>query len=661
MPSPPPPPQRASSMRVVSRASGSRTRLQSTGSMIVHSDSEDEADGSETQPETLPQPAVESGPATRTRKAKEGQLRLGVGRPIAAGGSGARAVTKSVSTAKGRRGKSSRSLKPVEDTILEEEPQTSSRLPSPPIAGPSKPSRHPPQPAADAKRRSSPPVNVGYSRDEIQAVMQAQMLPLQEMVLALQTEMHEQSIAHTAEVNALTQRLNDTTADVQACRQQSATIELLSATVTQLQAELGRLRRSRSLDPPREPMSMSTPVSIPTTPPHHESSFPAPDSRHIGPPGHLEVNRRSRSGRPSPAFEYPPPPARSPSKHQRPDGSTTLGKRQRSTDSSHATGIVEAGREVDMSDDELRKVVLRPSRKRAKTEAEGVDELEQSQTLLSPIAGPSTSRLDDQTQVEEEMANEEASEDTRTGRPSRFDVFAGPEELSPSAEAVLDGDDDIFTDRDFDFFDSAAHLHGSGSGPKTSSAHASENQPFTFTFPGVSHHPITSTPAASGTISTTPDSPIVNNFPYPEPPHSPSPAPVPRATQMQRLERVGGRLDRHDAFRPFAGPSESRNPSGSSTAGTHESGINPTTLLRTPPTLSSILDLDHEGEGMRRKPSSNDIGTGLGMTTMPMRVDETPAGPVKRTMYGTELDNDTRFGDFGVEGVATGFWPGGKY
>jgi hypothetical protein len=31
---------------------------------------------------------------------------------------------------------------------------------------------------------------------------------------------------------------------------------------------------------------------------------------------------------------------------------------------------------------------------------------------------------------------------------------------------------------------------------------------------------------------------------------------------------------------------------------------------------------------------------------------------VKKTMYGTELDGDSRFGDFGVEGVASGFWAG---
>ena len=49
-------------------------------------------------------------------------------------------------------------------------------------------------------------------------------------------------------------------------------------------------------------------------------------------------------------------------------------------------------------------------------------------------------------------------------------------------------------------------------------------------------------------------------------------------------------------------------------------------------------------------------GAGMaGYVPLPVASEETPAA---RTMYGTELDTDTRFGDFGVEGVATGFWAG---
>ena len=60
----------------------------------------------------------------------------------------------------------------------------------------------------------------------------------------------------------------------------------------------------------------------------------------------------------------------------------------------------------------------------------------------------------------------------------------------------------------------------------------------------------------------------------------------------------------------------------------------------------------------RRTVSSTEVGLQLGMSgTLPLP-PETPGGQMKRTMYGTELESDTRFGDFGVEGVASGFWAG---
>jgi hypothetical protein len=52
------------------------------------------------------------------------------------------------------------------------------------------------------------------------------------------------------------------------------------------------------------------------------------------------------------------------------------------------------------------------------------------------------------------------------------------------------------------------------------------------------------------------------------------------------------------------------------------------------------------------------LGVGLpGIVPLPLPPD-TPDQPIKRTMYGTELEGDSRFGDFGVEGVAMGFWTG---
>lgn len=58
----------------------------------------------------------------RTRKAKDTQTRLGVGRPIAAGGTGARVPTKSVSVSRGSRQiKKSRNVtkRPFEECIAE--------------------------------------------------------------------------------------------------------------------------------------------------------------------------------------------------------------------------------------------------------------------------------------------------------------------------------------------------------------------------------------------------------------------------------------------------------------------------------------------------------------------------------------------------------------
>lgn len=76
-----------------------------------------------------------------------------------------------------------------------------------------------------------------------------------------------------------------------------------------------------------------------------------------------------------------------------------------------------------------------------------------------------------------------------------------------------------------------------------------------------------------------------------------------------------------------------------------------------------------QGQGTstsRPQSTSNEVAVGLGLTAVragsSTSSESTPtdAQPMKRTMYGTELDGDTRFGDFGVEGVASGFWAGGR-
>ncbi|KAG1773189.1 hypothetical protein EDD22DRAFT_859358 [Suillus occidentalis] len=132
----------------------------------------------------------------------------------------------------------------------------------------------------------------------------------------------------------------------------------------------------------------------------------------------------------------------------------------------------------------------------------------------------------------------------------------------------------------------------------------------------------------------------MGTFPHPEPPTSPSPAnnvDRPHSRQSERLGIFGHR-------RGSSGTT-GRSGSGGSTGG-QESGINPSMWAG----------------GMQRQPSSNEVASGLGLTILRTAATEegTPIPPARRTMYGTELEGDTRFGDFGVEGVATGFWAGGR-
>ena len=94
-------------------------------SVIIHGDTTDPIQrDSSSRPSTADQstsiPLLPPPQPTRTRKAKESQYKLGFGRPVAAGGSGARAVTKSVSTPRRlKRAKSSMAVVPSEATITE--------------------------------------------------------------------------------------------------------------------------------------------------------------------------------------------------------------------------------------------------------------------------------------------------------------------------------------------------------------------------------------------------------------------------------------------------------------------------------------------------------------------------------------------------------------
>jgi len=258
------------------------------------------------------------------------------------------------------------------------------------------------------------------------------------------------------------------------------------------------------------------------------------------------------------------------------------------------------------------KVAVRPSRKRTKmSEDQGIG---------------------DSLQVDEEEAS-------TTSRVPSFTIFSGPSE--PSDHYV---DPPPPNNPLPDLFPAST----SGAGPSyprqgsTATANASENrQPFNFSFPSMS-----STPAHGL---------FMPSFPYPEPPQSPSPPSTNPTAFLNTLR------DRTDIFQSFGLPPQGpRSRVAGSRLGSGVGGgfVNPAALTgrivdRVPEeaaTSSSVVPGDEMTTGQPEP------GQGLieSVADVPL---------MKRTMYGTELDGDTRFGDFGVEGVGSngGFWAGGRY
>jgi hypothetical protein len=275
---------------------------------------------------------------------------------------------------------------------------------------------------------------------------------------------------------------------------------------------------------------------------------------------------------------------------------TVLGKRPRDSTASTATAFFELGQEEELSEIEIAKRIPRPAQKRAKLSSFAITE------DADDCPGPSSGA--------------QGSQDTNPGpsqpspRPG-FPIFgdSGYVEMPPPTDSLLD------------FF---API----SPPLMSVTTSVGVPPDAFRF---GYLP-TSTPARS-TFPT-----AMGTFPHPEPPTSPSPAnnvDRPRSRQSEHLGIFGHR-------RGSSGTT-GRSGSGGPTGG-QEGGLNP---------------LMWAG-GMQRQPSSNEVASGLGLTVLRTAATEegTPVPPARRTMYGTELEGDTRFGDFGVEGVATGFWAG---
>lgn len=302
------------------------------------------------------------------------------------------------------------------------------------------------------------------------------------------------------------------------------------------------------------------------------------------------------------------------------------GKRRRGSDESSITGVFEQGHEDEFSETELEKRVARPTKKRAKLDLDRTAETQDSSGQASGSGSGSS-------QPQFTLNHEEEDSSTRARRAPPFTIFSGPEEPNNSNFASAYIDPPPPTNHLPDFFapsdppDSSTINNNSafgGAQTSTSTVHAEENQnAFGFNF-----LPMTSTPMQPMYPMSVP------HFPYPEPPTSPSPA----------GERTYQPFGHSSSSRPRSRPASRQDADGSGT-------VNPTALG------------GHRASQEPAGSSSDLVGASLGLTSVPFRVDDEslPAPGPARTMYGTE--RDTRFGDFGVEGVATGFWTGasGKF
>ncbi|KAF9270352.1 hypothetical protein L218DRAFT_1071797 [Marasmius fiardii PR-910] len=579
--------------RSISTRLSSRSTAPRTSSVIIHNtDDEDSAtdngggtSGSPTggksrqESEELQQPSSLS----RTRKAKDTQRRLGVGRPIAAGGSGARVVTKSKSVSKSRRGKVSLSVAPVEATIPEEETETGSecdlnRTHSIPPTHMSLEEEEPCRETAQTEgmHNYSEMLNgsMSDSGKELERRVHEVLQPILKQFESLKAEIEHYKSVQTelsqlrtkvAELADCKEKVQTLTLEVEELRKKASSADSLKNEVQNLKEALSRL--------------------IPTTHSPIEaelaSGFRTPTNK-TGP------SRPSNSTDPSnDASAALPHPGFAP---------ILLGKRHRDSTVSNVTDVVEESQEDDLSADEFAKKVVRPNRKRARTNPPDEEPLEMASDSGDPDEAHRPGFV-----VYNDRAEANTSFDDpppTTPLPRVYGAFSPSDEAGPSRDS-------------------------------STTQNASENQhPFAFSFLAVPP-----TPHASSFMT--------HNFPYPEPPQSPTPG------GTDHLRNPDSHSGHQDIFQSLGLP-----PLGRTRPLLTQSRRTASSDARNfvnPAALTGRETESDRGEHSSGGSNSDELGA----------LDADDASAVKRTMYGTELESDTRFGDFGVEGVASGFWTGG--
>ncbi|KAH7883713.1 hypothetical protein F5I97DRAFT_1929952 [Phlebopus sp. FC_14] len=547
---PPQPSRRPPSTRIPSLTP--RPREQSSGSVIIHGELEEKDHPVEVK-------LIPGSQSSRARKAKQTQYRLGVGRPVLAGGSGARTITKSVSVSRpNKRAKSGRLIQPSEATIAEEPEVNTERTPEPTV-------KMTPVPSESAQRGGQRLEHESSSK-LVDTVIAEALAPVQEELDSQRSQLTELKARVTGLIESFEAKIRDLTSEIETLRAQAKNSTSKSHDVSMTTSQDQPLRIP---EPPSTPKRVRSPLVISfstkaiaselSSDASHPDTVTSNDER-----SRMEQEQPLHPGSLLPGFPH-----------------STLGKRSRDSTSGDASGMLELGKDDEVADTEL---ANQPAPKRTRLLA---DEVQAKCSQTHPCGSPVTSE---------------------SPRSPRIFRFAGQEERShddplPPIEGLPD------------FSEGPSSLPLVGAPTMTGFANTAENQnPFSYSFP-----PVLSTPAqalyplAMGT------------FPYPEVPTSPSPVTIDRP--------ISHHSDRHSTI---GLPRSSSRTSGAVASGSGE---------------------------LQRVPSSNEVASGLGLTTIKTSATEmgTPAPPAKRTMYGTELDEDTRFGDFGVEGVASGFWARGRF
>lgn len=278
--------------------------------------------------------------------------------------------------------------------------------------------------------------------------------------------------------------------------------------------------------------------------------------------------------------------------------STMLGKRPRSRSASSETGNAgvspEGYADVTLGGDEDQ-LAHRPEKKRPRVD---------SAPPHPPMPGPSHPRV----------PTAEVAAQLLGPRIPRFTIFQGPEAQvsTPYAHSTppMNPLPEIYRPPSPPGAPLLPPARTAGTSRTTSSATNTENQRHTFDI----------------SMFGTGNESYMRPIPFPDAPQSPSPAGH-TIGFMNQLDPT-----RTDPFKEFGFPSPQR----------------PSRVA------SSSSD---RAEGQRKEVTSNQVAAGLGLTMVrtgsPAFVESTPS---RRTMYGTELEGDSRFGDFGVEGIGSGFW-----